>query len=152
MALGFRNRTDLANSLSVTVRTLADIEHGVRKGTYALLENTLGWASGSIGAILAGGEPNVTVVELRRTTHNPLSHTPTDALSRASTEELLLKMRRRIITPRDRLPRRLGRLGSIEPRRTQHHMRRHGSPRRCRRGRSARCHRRLGTAQARNTK
>ena len=44
VALGFRNRTDLADSLPFTVRTLADIEHGVRKaspGTYAMLENKL---------------------------------------------------------------------------------------------------------------
>jgi hypothetical protein len=35
----YRNRTDLASSLQFTVRTLADIEHGVRKaspGTYAI--------------------------------------------------------------------------------------------------------------------
>ena len=58
VALGFRNRTDLANSLQFTVRTLADIEHGVRKaspGTYAMLENKLAWAPGSIDTILAGG-------------------------------------------------------------------------------------------------
>ena len=30
VALGYRTRTDLANSLKFTVRTLADIEHGVR--------------------------------------------------------------------------------------------------------------------------
>ena len=30
VALGYRNRTDLANSLEFTVRTLADIEHGVQ--------------------------------------------------------------------------------------------------------------------------
>ena len=105
VALGFRNRTDLASSLQFTVRTLADIEHGVRKasaGTYAILENKLAWAPGSIDTILAGGEPNETVVELRRTTPNPLAHTPTDALSRASTEELLLELRRRIIAPRNR--------------------------------------------------
>ena len=74
VALGYRNRTDLANSLQFTVRTLADIEHGVRKaspGTYAMLENKLSWAPGSIDTILAGGEPNETVVELRRT--NPPS-------------------------------------------------------------------------------
>ena len=44
VALGYRNRTDLADSLQFTVRTLADIEHGVRKaspGTYAMLENRL---------------------------------------------------------------------------------------------------------------
>ena len=66
MALGFRSRTDLANSLPVTVRTLADIEHGVRKasaGTYAILENNLAWAPGSIDTILAGGEPRETVAE-----------------------------------------------------------------------------------------
>jgi hypothetical protein len=70
VALGYRNRTDLANSLAFTLRTLADIEHGVRKaspGTYAILENKLAWAPGSIDTILAGGEPKETVVELRRT-------------------------------------------------------------------------------------
>ena len=64
VALGYRNRTDLANSLQFTVRTLADIEHGVRKasaGSYAILENKLGWAPGSIDTILAGGEPEETV-------------------------------------------------------------------------------------------
>ena len=47
VALGYRTRTDLADSLQFTVRTLADIEHGVRKaspGTYAMLENKLAWA------------------------------------------------------------------------------------------------------------
>ena len=78
VALGYRNRTDLANSLQFTVRTLADIEHGVRKaspGTYAMLENKLSWAPGSIDTILAGGEPQEIVVELRRTT-------PSAAISR----------------------------------------------------------------------
>ena len=103
VALGYRNRTDLADSLQFTVRTLADIEHGVRKaspGTYAMLENKLAWAPGSIDTILAGGEPQEIVVKLRRTTPAPLAHTSTDALSRASTEELLLELRRRIIAPR----------------------------------------------------
>jgi len=105
VALGFRNRTDLADSLQFTVRTLADIEHGVRKaspGTYAILENKLAWAPGSIDTIRAGGEPNELVVKLRRPTHNPLSHTATGAVSHASTEELLLELRRRIIAPRFR--------------------------------------------------
>ena len=42
------------------MRTLADIEHRMRKaspGTYAMLENKLAWAPGSIDTILAGGEP-----------------------------------------------------------------------------------------------
>ncbi len=110
MALGYRNRTDLADSLQFTVRTLADIEHGVRKasaGTYAILENKLGWAPGSIDEILAGGEPKETVVELHRTTPTrtqgyALRATNPNALSQASTEELLLELRRRIIAPRDR--------------------------------------------------
>ena len=111
VALGYRNRTDLAAGLQLTVRTLADIEHGVRKaspGTYALLENKLSWSPGSIDTILAGGEPKETVVELHRTT--PATRTqgyalrPTNpnALSQASTEELLLELRRRIIRPRER--------------------------------------------------
>ena len=111
VALGYRNRTDLANSLQFTVRTLADIEHGVRKaspGTYAMLENKLAWAPGSIDTILAGGEPN----ELASTLHGASPTTPPqgyalrptnpNALSQASTEELLLELRRRIIAPRDR--------------------------------------------------
>ena len=105
VALGYRNRTDLADSLQFTVRTLADIEHGVRRasaGTYAILENKLAWAPGSIDTILAGGEPNELVPTLRRTTPAPLSRTSTDALSRVSTEELLLELRRRIIALRDR--------------------------------------------------
>jgi hypothetical protein len=71
-------------------------------GTYAMLENKLGWAPGSIDTILAGGEPKETVVERRRPTSAPLAHTASDALSRAATEELLLELRRRIITPPDR--------------------------------------------------
>ena len=105
VALGYRNRTDLASSLPFTVRTLADIEQGVRKaspGTYAMLENKLAWAPGGIDTILAGGEPKETVVELRRPSSAPPSHAATDALSRASTEELLLELRRRIIAPRTR--------------------------------------------------
>ena len=105
VAMGYRNRTDLADSLQFTVRTLSDIEHGVRKaspGTYAMLENKLAWAPGSIDTILAGGEPKETVVELRRPTATSLSHSSADALSRASTEELLLELRRRIIAPRRR--------------------------------------------------
>ena len=111
MALGFRNRTDFASSLQFTIRTLADIEHGVRKtsaGTYAILENKLGWAPGSIDTILAGGEPQETVVELHRTPPTTatqgyeLRPTNSNTLSQASTEELLLELRRRIIAPRDR--------------------------------------------------
>jgi hypothetical protein len=107
VALGYRNRTDLADSLQFTVRTLADIEHGVRKaspGTYAMLENKLSWAPGSIDTILAGGEPQEIVSTLRRT--NPPSQgyalrpTNPNALSQVSTEELLLELRRRIIAPR----------------------------------------------------
>ena len=105
VALGYRNRTDLADGLQFTVRTLADIEHGVRKaspGTYAILENKLAWAPGSIDNILSGGEPDETVVEMRRPNLAPPAHTAIDALSRASTEELLLELRRRIIAPRTR--------------------------------------------------
>ncbi len=111
VALGYRNRTDLANSLKFTVRTLSDIENGVRKaspGTYAMLENKLSWAPSSIDTILAGGEPKELVSTLRRTTPNApppgyaLRPTNPNALSQASTEELLMELRRRIIRPRER--------------------------------------------------
>ena len=53
--------------------------------------------------ILAGGEPKELVVKLRRESSEPRYHSfSADALSRASTEELLLELRRRIIRPRDR--------------------------------------------------
>jgi hypothetical protein len=103
--LGYRNRTDLAASLKFTVRTLSDIENGVRKaspGTYAMLENKLAWSPGSIDTMLAGGEPKELVVEPRRTSPDTLSHTGTKVVFRASTEELLLELRRRIMRPRNR--------------------------------------------------
>jgi hypothetical protein len=63
-----------------------------------MLENKLAWAPGSIDAILAGGEPKELVVKLRRDSAEPRYHSfTTEALSRASTEELLLELRRRII-------------------------------------------------------
>ena len=111
VALGYRNRTDLASSLQFTVRTLADIEHGVRKasaGTYAILENKLGWAPGSIDTILAGGEPNEVVLHIapeqpqRPAQGYRLRPTNPNLLSQVPTEELLLELRRRIIAPRDR--------------------------------------------------
>jgi hypothetical protein len=103
--LGYRNRTDLANSLQFTVRTLSDIENGVRKaspGTYAMLENKLAWAPGSIDTILAGGEPKELVMNLRQTSHQTLSRSGTEVVSRASSEALLLELHRRIIRRRDR--------------------------------------------------
>jgi hypothetical protein len=108
--LGYRNRTDFANGLKFTVRTLSDIENGVRKaspGTYAMLENKLGWPPGSIDAFLAAGqEPNQPVAKPRRTTPTSLSHPTTDALMRAYTEELLTELRRRIYTRHHGLPER----------------------------------------------
>ena len=110
VALGYRNRTDLADSLQFTVRTLADIEHGVRKaspGTYAILENKLGWAPGSIDTILTGGEPHEVVAPPHKSSPTTPSQgyalrpTNPNALSQVSTEELLLQLRRRIIAPRD---------------------------------------------------
>ena len=117
VALGFRNRTDLANSLQFTVRTLADIEHGVRKaspGTYAMLENKLSWAPGSIDTILAGGEPKETVVELRRT--NPNAGPGIHAATEAPSPRLHRGVAAGATTPHHRpprqTPRELGRLGA----------------------------------------
>ena len=105
VALGYRTRSDFANGLQFTVRTLSDIENGLRKaspGTYAMLENKLSWAPGNIDTILAGGEPKELVITRRRDNPEPRYQGFTaDALSRASTEELLLELRRRIITPRE---------------------------------------------------
>jgi hypothetical protein len=68
-----------------------------------MLENKLAWAPGSIDTILAGGEPKELVVKLRRESSGPRYDSFTsDALSRVSTEELLLELRRRIIWTRER--------------------------------------------------
>ena len=114
VALGYRNRTDLASSLPFTVRTLADIEHGVRKaspGTYAMLENKLAWAPGSVDTILAGGEPQETVVELRRPTSTPLvprlHRSPLPRLHRGVAAGATTAHHR----PPQQTPRGLGRLG-----------------------------------------
>jgi len=69
-----------------------------------MLENKLGWAPGSVDTILAGGEPKEQVVKLGRAPSPPVSHSFEDALSRASTEELLMELRRRIVAPRHRRP------------------------------------------------
>jgi hypothetical protein len=109
VALGFRTRIDLASSVQFTVRTLSDIEHGVRKaspGTYAMLENKLAWGPGSIDTILAGGEPTEVAATLHKSSPTAptqgyaLRPTNPNALSQASTEELLLELRRRIVAPR----------------------------------------------------
>ena len=106
VALGYRTRIDFANSLQFTVRTLADIEHGARKaspGTYAMLENKLSWAPGSIDTILADGDPK-TPWSSSAAPPQPASPHRHRAPSCASTEELLLELRRRIIAPRNRRP------------------------------------------------
>ena len=117
VALGYRTRTDLADSLQFTVRTLADIEHGVRKaspGTYAMLENKLSWAPGSIDTILAGGEPKELVVKLRRdspdTLQIPLRST-TDALSPRLHRGVAAGATTPHHRPPRQTPRHLGRLG-----------------------------------------
>ena len=120
VALGYRNRTDLANSLQLTVRTLADIEHGVRKaspGTYAMLENKLTWAPGSIDTILAGGEPK----ELSGRAAPPYPQRPDPGIRTApdQPQQPLERLHRGVAagatTPHHRppreTPRRLGQLG-----------------------------------------
>src|SRR5262245_25171543 len=96
-ALGYRTRTDLADRLQFTVRTLADIENGVRKasaGTYAMLENKLSWAPGSIDTIMAGGESTELVSTRRPSNPNARSQgyalrptTNANTPSQVSTEE-----------------------------------------------------------------
>ena len=111
VALGYRNRTDLADSLQFTVRTLADIEHGVRKasaGTYAIWRTS--WAGHRAASTPSWPAenppkpcPHCAAPPPRPPTQGyPLRPTNPDALSQASTEELLLELRRRIIAPRDR--------------------------------------------------
>lgn len=99
VALGYKHRINLANELPITDRTLADIENGVREaspGTYAVLENKLGWRPGSIEAVRTGHEP----IAADTVTGPPALPSP---LKSVSTEELLLELRRRIIWDHVRL-------------------------------------------------
>ncbi|MBS4729787.1 helix-turn-helix transcriptional regulator [Mycobacterium sp. SM1] len=92
VALGYKYRIDLAKDLPITDRTLADIENGVREaslGTYAVVENKLGWMPGGIEAIRGGSEPVAVQANSPTTPSNPLRPVPTEAL--------LLELRRRIV-------------------------------------------------------
>ena len=114
VALGYKHRIDLAKELPITDRTLADIENGVREasiGTYAVLENKLGWVPGTIEALRAGREPleaKTATVQQQQQPRRPL--TTANSLHEVPTEELLLELRRRIVWDRgrwdsdDRLP------------------------------------------------
>jgi hypothetical protein len=60
VALGYKQRTDLAEVIELTGRTLARIETEHKRcepGTYAMVENALAWKPGSVAAILRGDEP-----------------------------------------------------------------------------------------------
>lgn len=62
VAMGFRRRAEFMRHLGLSHdRTLSDIENARRTNfdpsTIAFLEQSYGWAPGSIGAVLTGGEP-----------------------------------------------------------------------------------------------
>ena len=120
VALGYKHRIDLAKDLPITDRTLADIENGVREaspGTYAMLENRLGWGPGSIEAIRAGHEPleaNPTPTVQQQ--QQPQSSAPHDLLRSVPTDELLLELRRRIIWDHVRFDREDRGWGALFPR------------------------------------
>ena len=109
VALGYKHRIDFANDLPITDRTLADIENGVREvsvGTYAVLENKLGWGPGSFEAVRAGREPTEVNAAKELPPLPLLQHKqralPPNLLKSVSTEELLLELRRRIVWDRFR--------------------------------------------------
>lgn len=116
VALGYKHRIDLAKDLPITDRTLADIENGVREvslGTYAVLENKLGWAPGSIEAVRDGREPTESntateqwhqpqLQQHQLQQHERQVSMPHNALKTVPTEELLLELRRRIVWERVR--------------------------------------------------
>ena len=100
-ALGYRHRSDLAEVLPLTDRTLASIEHGERQsapGTYAIVETKLQWRPGSIASILAGGEPTEADAE----EPNPLRNLSTDELLNLQ-QDLQEEVRRRYKDMRPRI-------------------------------------------------
>ncbi|HVQ98925.1 MAG TPA: helix-turn-helix transcriptional regulator [Mycobacterium sp.] len=123
VALGYKHRIDLAKDLPITDRTLADIENGVREvsvGTYAVLENKLGWGPGSIEAVRAGREPtevNTATGQQPLYQHQQKQQAPpANPLKSVPTEELLFELRRRIVWDRVRLNDEDRRWGALLPR------------------------------------
>lgn len=118
VALGYKHRIDLAKELPITDRTLADIENGVREaslGTYAVLENKLGWGPGSIESVRAGREPleaNPVTVQQQQQRQRP-SLATANPLKSVSTEELLLELRRRIVWDKGRWHSDAGGVGAL---------------------------------------
>ncbi|MEV0759560.1 helix-turn-helix domain-containing protein [Nocardia sp. NPDC050435] len=61
--LRITSREELADLCGLSTRVLGTVErgdHAVSAGTYAQIEQALGWAPGSVATIAAGGEPTVT--------------------------------------------------------------------------------------------
>ena len=62
--LGHGSRRSLSDATGISLRVLADLEAGKRSNydavTLARLEQTLGWLTGSVARITAGGEPVLT--------------------------------------------------------------------------------------------
>jgi ribosome recycling factor len=63
--LGYKKRPAFSAASGISTRILGDIETGRRanfdRTTVAALENTLGWATGSVASILRGGGPTIVV-------------------------------------------------------------------------------------------
>lgn len=61
--LGYKQRADIAAAVGVSTRVMSDIENGKRGNfdsvTVASLEEVLGWETGSVATIAAGGEPTL---------------------------------------------------------------------------------------------
>lgn len=59
--LGFRQRPEFSAAVGITSRVISDIENGRRSNfdpvTIAALEKALGWETGSVHRVAAGGEP-----------------------------------------------------------------------------------------------
>ena len=118
VALRYRNRTDLAKSLPFTVRTLADIEQGVRKasaGTYAMLENTLAWAPGSIDTTGRGANPKRRWSNCAGQPPRRYPTLPADVLSRGLHRGVAAGVTTAHHRPPHQTPRVLGRRGALDP-------------------------------------
>ncbi|MFN6548597.1 helix-turn-helix domain-containing protein [Mycolicibacterium nivoides] len=62
MQLGMTTRQAFSDRVALTYRVLTDVENGNRRlgrTAYAEIERALGWAWGSIAAVLSGGMPTV---------------------------------------------------------------------------------------------
>lgn len=96
--LGYKRRGDFADAIGVSARVVSDLENGRRGNfdsvTIASLEDVLGWETGSVARIAAGGDP---------APRGQVAVAPEPHGSRAVPDEIEMIYASKSMTPRQKL-------------------------------------------------